>query len=352
VTVRNVRLCVYGGTDLQGAPTGFISALVSKILDSMPAVIVTGGFLHSNEKPTAVSTDVAALRGARIYADKNGINLKECYEAWIPDPRLDIRPEIRGAVRMTDKDGITVRVMTARTPLGRRLAMVASVDMVITISGKQHTAVVVEHALELGLPVLPIPNAGGDSSDLLYQYRERIATGFGPGCLDKCLAAITTAIDLDPETAAGAVVDLIRTAKLGRCLVLLPYDEMHNALYKATIEPAVAKLMIPVRLDRVATSEAIYTSFADAMQSSLAVIADITLLNENVMYEVGYAHGLGLTPLIYTRDADRLHQLPVYFRTLNVQLASPERPLNTLIDDYLLAVRGARRSHQIATSAV
>jgi hypothetical protein len=25
------------------------------------------------------------------------------------------------------------------------------------------------------------------------------------------------------------------------------------------------------------------------------VIADITLLNENVMYEVGYAHGRGLT---------------------------------------------------------
>jgi hypothetical protein len=127
-------------------------------------------------------------------------------------------------------------------------------------------------------------------------------------------------IDGDPEMAATAVVDLIRTAKVGRCLVLLPYDDQHNSLYALSIEPAVASHMIPVRLDRLPKSEAIYTSFADAVRSSTAVLADITLLNENVMYEIGYAHGCGLTPLMYTRDAARLEQLPVYFRALNVRL--------------------------------
>jgi hypothetical protein len=51
-----------------------------------------------------------------------------------------------------------------------------------------------------------------------------------------------------------------------------------------------------------------HTSFADAIQSSSAVLGDITALSENVMYEIGYSHGRGLTPLIYTRDADRLTQ--------------------------------------------
>jgi hypothetical protein len=347
MTMRKVRVCIYGGTDLQGTPTGFISALAYKILNSMPAVIVTGGFLHSNEKPMAVSTDSAALRGARRYADDQGIELKDCYEAWIPEPSLDSRPEIKGAVRLTERDGITVRVMTGRTPLGRRLAMVAGVDMVVTISGKQHTEVVVEQALELGLPVLPIPDAGGDSRDLLGKYRERISAGFDPGALDKCLADVSKSIADHPDTAASAVVDLIRTAKVGRCLVLLPYDNVHNELYTSTIEPAVARHMIPVRLDRLPRSEAIYTSFADAIRSSQAVIADITLLNENVMYEVGYAHGRGLTPLIYTRDAARLEQLPVYFRTLNVRLTSMEAPLNILIDDYLRSLRTNHRVHQI-----
>ena len=89
--------------------------------------------------------------------------------------------------------------------------------MVITISGKQHTEVVVEQALELGLPVLPIPNAGGDSEDLLSKYRERIAASFDPGALDQCLSRISQTIDNDTRSAAGAVVDLIRTAKVGRC---------------------------------------------------------------------------------------------------------------------------------------
>lgn len=345
--MRRVRVCVYGGTDLQGAPTGFISALAYKILDSMPAVIVTGGFLHSNKKPKAVSTDAAALDGARRYANECGISLKECYEAWIPEPRLDSRPDVEGAVRMTETAGITVRVMTGRTPLGRRLAMVAGVDLVVTISGKKHTEVVVEQALELGVPVLPIPDAGGDSRDLLIKYRKRIAASFDPGALDRCLDEVSKAIDSAPATAATAVVNLIRTAKVGRCLVLLPYDEQHNNLYNSSIDPAVARHMIPVRLDRLPRSEAIYTSFADAIQSSSAVIADITLLNENVMYEVGYAHGCGLTPLIYTRDAARLAQLPVYFRTLNVRLASETTPVIKLIDDYLLSIKAIRRVHQL-----
>jgi hypothetical protein len=288
--MRNVRVCIYGGTDLQGTPTEFISALAYKILDSMPAVIVTGGFLHSNKKPTAVSTDAAALSGARRYADEHGIDLKTCYEAWIPEPSLDSRPDVKGAVRMTETAGITVRVMTGRTPLGRRLAMVAGVHMVVTISGKQHTEVVVEQALELGLPTFPIPDAGGDSRDLLIKHRERIAASFDPAALDKCLADVSKAIRHHPEAAASSVVDLIRTAKVGRCLVLLPYDDVHNEQYTAMIQPAVAKHMIPVRLDRLPTSEAIYTSFADAIRSSSAVIADITFLNENVMYEIGFAH--------------------------------------------------------------
>jgi hypothetical protein len=343
-------VCIYGGRDLQRTFGNFISALAYKILDSMPAVIVTGGFRHSNENKAAVSTDVAALIGARRYAGERGIDLKRCYEAWIPEPNLDTRPEIEGVVRMTEADGITVRVMTGRTPLGRRLAMVGGVDMLVTISGKQHTEVVVEHALELGLPVLPIPDAGGDSRKLLSAYRERIAAAFDPGSLDPCLAAVSEEIGRRPEAAAGAVIGLIRTAKIGRCLVLLPYDEAHNQLYASVIEPAVARHMIPVRLDRIPGSEAIYASFADAIRSCLALVADITLLNENVMYEVGYAHGRGVAPLIYTRDAARLEELPVYFRTLNVRLASTQQPLNVLIDDYLRSFRTARGAHHTAAA--
>ena len=185
--MRRVRVCIYGGTNLQETPGDFISALAYRILKAMPAVIVTGGFLHSHAKPEAISTDAAALRGAERYAKESGDDFRDCFEAWIPEPGLDSRPDIKGAVRMSEKDGITVRVVTGRTPLGRRLAMVAGVDVVITISGRQHTEVVVEQALELGVPVLPIPDAGGDSEELLTKYRKRIAASFEPGALGRCL---------------------------------------------------------------------------------------------------------------------------------------------------------------------
>lgn len=344
--MRPTRVCIYGGTDLQGMPVAFISALAYKILDSMPAVIVTGGFRHSNKKPNAISTDVAALSGARRYAAERGKNLKECYEAWIPQPELDIRPDIKVPVRLNESDGITVKVIPGRTPLGRRLAMVAGVDIVLTVSGRQHTEVVAEQALELGIPVLPIPDAGGDSRDLLDNYRERIAARFAPGALDECLRDVSRTITEHPERAARAVVKLIRTAKIGRCLVLLPYDRKHNRLYASLIEPAVDKHMIPVRLDRLPRSEAIYTSFADAVRSSSAVIADITVFNKNVMYEIGFAHGCGLTPLLYTRDAARIDRLPVYFKTLNVLQATDEAHVSTLIDDYLSSFKATRRIRQ------
>ena len=286
--MRPVRVCIYGGTDVKGMPEAFVSALAYKVLDSMPAVIVTGGFLHSHEKPKAISTDFAALEGARRYARKGSRNLKDYFEAWIPEPSLDRRPDVKGVVRMSEKEGITVRIMQGRTPLGRRLAMVGGVDLVVTISGRKHTEVVVEQALELGIPVVPIPDAGGDSEDLLKTYRKRIATNFQPGELDKCLRKVSASISSDPATAADAVVALTKTAKIGKCLVLFPYDAQHKGLYESSIRRAVAKHMVPVSLADIPQSAAIYTSFAEAIRASTAIVADITTLNKNVMYEIGY----------------------------------------------------------------
>jgi hypothetical protein len=340
--MRRIRVCIYGGTDLQETPARFISALAYEVLDRMGAVIVTGGFHHSVEKPHATSTDSAALDGARRYSDEHATDLKECYEAWVPEPVLDSRPDVGGVVRMTEALGITVSRVMGKTPLGRRLAMVRGVDLVVTISGRRHTEVVGEQALELGIPFLPIPNANGDSQDLLKPYRAQIAARFAPGALDECLQRVDETIDHQPDLAARAVVTLLQTAKVGRCLVLLPYDSEHETIYRSTIEPTVSERMMPLRLDQIPKSDAIYTSFADAVDDATAVIVDITRLNENVMYEVGFAHGRGLSPLIFTRDPSRLENLPVYFRTLNVRLVTPAAPLAPLIGQYLGEIKAAR----------
>ena len=265
----------------------------------MDAVIVTGGFYQRRDRPDAVSTDVAALEGARRYCAEFGSKLASCYEA-VPEPGLDRRPDVGGGrVRTSAAEGVTVRTLAGKTPLGRRLAMVREVDIVVTISGRWHTEVVGEHALEFGIPLLPLPIAGGDSEVLLRDYQKQIASSFAPGALEQWLETIqqTSAA----PSAAAAVVDLLKTAKIGKCFVLMPFDEEHDALYHTTIEPIVARHMVPARLDRLAASGVIFNHLAAAADAALAMVVDVTRPNKNVIYEVGYAHGRGLTPLIYTK---------------------------------------------------
>src|ERR1041385_2124192 len=106
--MRPLRVCIYGGTNLKGTPTDFISELAYQILDSMCAVIVTGGFRYTTDKANAISTDVAALRGAERYAHENGVRLQDCFQAWVPEPDKD---DHRDSVRMTSAEGMTVHVM-------------------------------------------------------------------------------------------------------------------------------------------------------------------------------------------------------------------------------------------------
>jgi len=221
--------------------------------------------------------------------------------------------------------------------------MVRGVDLVVTISGRRHTEVVGEQALELGIPFLPIPNAGGDSKNLLSSHRQQIAARFAPGALDACLQRVSKTIADKPRLAAQAVVALLQTAKVGRCLVLLPYDPEHDEIYNSILEREVSKHMFPVRLDRLPKSDAIYTSFARAVDDATAVIIDVTHLNENVMYEVGFAHGRELSPLLYTRDASRIENLPIYLRTLNVHLVTDLTKLAPLVGLHLGEIQAARK---------
>jgi hypothetical protein len=335
-----LRVCMYGGTDLDGMPAGFVQSLAEEMLMSLPSVIVTGGFLRRGDHPHAISTDSAALEGAQRAARRRDVELRTLFEAWVPERRLDGYPDVDGVVRMTDDLGVTVRVIAGRTALGRRLAMVGGVDVVITVAGKRHTEVVLEQAIDLGVPALPIPHTGGDSKKAYDAYRDRIEAAFAPGVVKRCFELLN-ARGLQDPAAASSVVDVIRTARVGRCLVLQPYREGDEERYLSLIRPTVEEQMQAVRLKDIGGSQQIYASFFDAVAYSTAIIADITAMNDNVMYEVGYAHGRGLQPLLYTLDPSRVTRLPVYLRALNGHAVS-ENGLPGLIREYLRDVKHRR----------
>lgn len=327
-----MRVCMYGGTRTDGTPVGFVSAVAEKIVSSLPAVIVTGGYVG----PDQGTTDCAALAGARRAAEARPADLSSVFEAWLPGARSG---DDKG-LRMSRDLGITVRELPGRTALGRRLSMVSGVDVVVTFAGKQNTALVLEQAIELGVPALPIAATGGTSRTVYNIYQDRIEAAFAPGAVRRCFDVLA-GLGLDDPRSVAAVAEVIRSARLGRCLVLQPYRAADEQLYTSALRPAIEEEMIAVRLKDAAGSQQIYASFFEAVSHSTAIIADITELNENVMYEVGYAHGRGLQPLLFTLDASRIQSLPVYLRTLNVHAVTAEE-LPDLIRSHLRAVkRGA-----------
>jgi hypothetical protein len=69
------------------------------------------------------------------------------------------------------------------------------------------------------------------------------------------------------------------------------------------------------------------------------------------MYEVGYTHGRGLQPLLFTLKPSRVNSLPVYFRTLNVHAVTRD-DLPDLIRDHLAKVKRQRADPPPATRAI
>lgn len=320
---------MYGGRKKDDTPMDFVSALAEKIVRTFPAVIVTGGYAdHEGE-----TTESAALAGARQAAEAMSIDFSSVFEAWLPDARSDDR----GTRRMSRDLGITVRELSGRTALGRRLSMVSGVDVVVTFTGGANTRLVLEQAIELGVPALPIAATGGASRMVYEFYQDRIEAAFAPGAVRRCFDVLSNLGLHDPRSVV-AVVEVIRSARLGRCLVLQPYRAADEKLYTSILRPAIEEEMIAVRLKDAAGSQQIYASFFEAVSYSTAIIADISGLNENVMYEVGYAHGRGLQPLLFTLDESRIQSLPIYLRTLNVHAVTAE-DLPILIRNHLRAVK-------------
>lgn len=315
--MSKLRICIYGGTSLHDESRHFIRRLASSILENMDAVIVTGGFFrYGGAEPE--STDFAALEGARDYAESRGISTRQCFEAWLPDPMQDRQD---GVVRMSEEEhDIKIRPM-GKAEVNRRLALAREVDILVTIAGKEHTKVVLAQALETGTPALPLVFEKGDSAEFWKANRDRIEDWFS---LENEEASFLQSLSLGdlPEQldkAVKTVTSVLGRARVWKCLVLTPYDDFHNRLYDEVIEDAVRSRMLPDRLDRRAGSEAIRDNFVEAVEDSRKIIADVTDQTPAVMYEIGYAHGKGLKPLLFLRSpGPDPSELPVYIRDLNL----------------------------------
>ncbi len=287
------KILIYGGTNIYGDIEIFLVSLVKHLLLSDEVIVMSGGFDHYIKYPGRKSVDRIVLETARKQIKPEIFNNR--FETWLP--LTDDR----------EKKVVRFREGTVKTVIGstqaRRFNIVKEADAIITIKGEGHTRSIIELALAIDKPVLPIAFTGGDSGKMWKIYEDDILSLLPvPGSL---------MVDLKEQhtgkkklIAMGkAVAGFIKSAIPKKCLVLMPFSAVHNNFYDNALKPAIEKAnCIPHRIDRNDAAGHIPALFQTSLENSHAVIVDITGLNPNVLYELGYLYALKKVPLIISRN--------------------------------------------------
>lgn len=104
------------------------------------------------------------------------------------------------------------------------------------------------------------------------------------------------------------------------CFVIMPFKDPFN-LYEEVVKPSVRKAGLkPIRGDEISKPGAIIHQVWDAINDAQVCIADLTGLNENVMYELGLAHAVGKPVVQLAQSSD---EIPFDLRALRTIIYHP-----------------------------
>jgi hypothetical protein len=110
------------------------------------------------------------------------------------------------------------------------------------------------------------------------------------------------------------------------CFVMMPFGEGFDAVYRSLIKPSVSQFgLTAVRADEMSASGLIVEQIRVAIQQSRLCIADVSLRNPNVLYEVGIAHTIGKPTILLARDIGDLPFDLKSLRTISYQPSGLEQ---------------------------
>jgi hypothetical protein len=93
--------------------------------------------------------------------------------------------------------------------------------------------------------------------------------------------------------------------------ILMPFKDELNAVYNTIIKPTVESMGLAChRADDYKTNKAIIQDIWKSICEAKIVIADLTNLNPNVMYELGIAHTVGKETIMITQRGDKEFKFP------------------------------------------
>ena len=85
--------------------------------------------------------------------------------------------------------------------------------------------------------------------------------------------------------------------------IAIPFNESFDRIYKQSIKPAIIdNSLIPFRVDEQIGHRNIVSDIEEGIRNSLLVFGDISTLNANVFYEIGYAKAISKQLIIAKQE--------------------------------------------------
>lgn len=309
------KIALYGGTKLEDTSVELVRCLARAFLADPHVVLVSGGIYDPDG--IATSVDLAAAEEASRFVEARGQSLAARFQTWLSEtPREGIARRVTG----------TKRVLHG-SPRARRFQLVTGVDALVTVEGEGKTATVLELAMALERPALPIGFTKKDSGEFWKSDRE-----FFESTLD-LEAPLSQSLDhlpaseQDMSTLAQDIARAVLKKAGRRCLVLMDFkDREHRSFYENVVTPVANEEGFAVyKLDEQASAGDILDLFLARLRDCHAVIIDLTGFNPNVLYELGRVHEHGaVEPLILVRGTREETRLPYYVTRPLVQFVGPD----------------------------
>jgi predicted Rossmann-fold nucleotide-binding protein len=299
-TIRPRRLFVSGGSRLT-ANAALLWNELGGLLALENIVVITGGLAGRKDELSAQTADSMIIKGMIKVLKKSGEQPKGHIATFLPDKTQDWNNLIRF------KKGKT-KILKNRNAQSRRFSMVQSADVVISIEGEVGTRSILDVALAIERPVLPLPFSTGTSKKVWEENREDIlnwfqikpeeATELEGICLEKLNK---TEID----NLAKQIKEYALRGFTQGCFVIMRFDKESDPVFDKAISPALKDNGFqPWRTDRSVFSGDLITAIHDGLRHCRFVIADTTNDRPNVMYELGFAHASN-KPVILLRKVNR-----------------------------------------------
>jgi len=316
-TIRPRRLFVSGGSNLSANAAILWKELGHLLASEKGLIVLTGGLASRGDRPKAVTADRMIIAGMEATIEARGGNVDEHIETILPDAQRDWNQLIRFKVGR-------IRVLKNRNAQSRRFSMVHSADVIVSIEGERGTRSVLDVALAIDRPILPLPFGGGASREAWDAEREDIRKWFQ---IDRSDAKYFENLRLGEletrqirELAAKVHEYLLRGFTQG-CFVIMQFHADSDPVFEKAIVPALlANGFHPWRTDRSVASGDVVTAIRDGIKHCYFVIADTTGDRPNVMYELGLAHATN-KPVILLRRLDpdgSLPAIPFDFQTQKI----------------------------------